>query len=155
VSEHVTDRLALEAAGAPDCEEAARVAAHLRDCALCAARAAEWRGLVQGLRELPQAGPSPALLARTRQAVEWRLAERAEREEKRAALGFLSALSWALVSVTWLVLDLLGRELTLRFGRPLGSTAAWFAAYLVAGCVMAGAAAVLLGRRAREEGRTV
>ena len=154
MSEHVTDRLALEAAAALDSEEAARVTAHLRGCTLCAARAVEWRGLAEGLRELPQARPSPALLAWTRQAVEWRLAERAERVDKRAALGFLIALSWALVSVTWLVLDLLGRELTLRLGRPLGSTATWFAAYLVAGCVMAGAAAVLLGRRAREEGRT-
>ena len=154
MSEHVTDRLAIEAAGALDSEEAAQVIAHLRECAPCAARAAEWRRLAESLRYLPQSRPAPALLAWTRQAVERRLAERAERVQKRTALGFLIALSWALVGVTWLTLDLLGREVTLRLGRPIGSPAVWFTAYVVAGCVIAGAAAVLLGRRAREEGRT-
>jgi anti-sigma factor RsiW len=155
VSEHVTDRLPLEAAGALDPDEAARVAAHLRECAACATRAAEWRALVEGLREMPPARPSPALLARTQRTIEWQLAERTERAWNRAALGFVIAFAWTLSGVAWLVLDLLGGELALRLGRPLGSTATWYAAYLVAGWVTAGAAAVLLGRRTQEEGRIV
>jgi anti-sigma factor RsiW len=155
VSEHVTDDLALEAAGALDPDEAASVAAHLGDCMLCAARAAEWRGLAAGLRGLPQARPSPTLLTRTRRYVEWQLAERSERAWNRAALGFLIAFGWMLGGVAWVVVGLLRGGLTLLFGWSLGSALTWFAVYLVAGWAMGGAAAVLLGRRAHEEGRTV
>ena len=42
-----------------------------------------------------------------------------------------------------------------RLARPMGSLAAWYGAYLVAGWLAAAAAAVLLGRRVQEEGRTV
>jgi anti-sigma factor RsiW len=155
VSAHVTDRLPLEAAGALEPDEAARVAAHLGECPACAARAAEWRALASGLRGLPAPRPSSALVARTRAAVEWQLAERSERTWNRAALGFLIAFGWTLAGVAWLVLDLLGGALALRLGRSLGSTATWYAAYLVTGWLTAGAAAVLLGRRAQEEGRIV
>jgi hypothetical protein len=85
----------------------------------------------------------------------WQLAERTERAWNRAALGFVIAFAWTLSGVAWLVLDLLGGALALRLGRSLGSTATWYAAYLVAGWVTAGAAAVLLGRRTQEEGRIV
>lgn len=155
MSEHVTDRLSLEAAGALDPDEAARVEAHLSECAACAARAAGWRALAEDLRRLPQAQPSPALVARTQRTVVWQLAERTERAWNRAALGFVIAFAWTLSGVAWLVLDLLGGALALRLGRSLGSTATWYAAYLVAGWVTAGAAAVLLGRRTQEEGRIV
>ena len=150
---HVGDRLPLEAAGALDPDEAARVAAHLRECTACAARAGEWRAIAEGLRSLPPARPSPALVGRTLRAVEWQLAEQAERTWNRAALGFLIALGWTLVGLAWLVLDLIRGTLALHLLRPLGSTAAWYAAYLVAGWLTAGAAAVLLGRRTQEEGR--
>ncbi len=155
MSEHVADSLPLAGAGALDPEEAARVAAHLRECAPCAARAAEWRDIGEALRGLPRPRLSPALLARTRHAVEWRLAQRADQALNRTVFAFLLAVSWALVAVAWFLLDLLGRELMLRLSRPLGSTALWFGAYVVAGWAMAGAATVLLGRRARDEGRTV
>jgi hypothetical protein len=46
-------------------------------------------------------------------------------------------------------------ELALRLARPIGSAAAWYAAYLLAGWVAAAAAAVMLGRRTQEEGRLV
>jgi hypothetical protein len=39
--------------------------------------------------------------------------------------------------------------------RLAGLTAAWYAAYVIAGWLTAGAAATLLGRREPEEGRTV
>jgi hypothetical protein len=152
VSEHVTDLLPLEAAGILDAEEAARVAAHLRECAHCTARAAEWRDLAEGVRAMPQARPSPALQAWTRQSVEWGLAQRADRNRKRAALCGLVVFSWLLALMAWPMLDPFGRGLTACLGRPLGSTALWFAMYLVTGWVTAGAAAALLGRRAREEG---
>jgi anti-sigma factor RsiW len=129
------------------------VAAHLRECTACAARAGEWRSLVESLRALPPARPSPALVGRTQRAVDRQLAERAERAWNRAALGFVIALAWTLVGLTWLVLDLIRGTLALHLLRPLGPTAAWYAAYLLAGWVTAGAAAVLLGRRTQEEGR--
>jgi len=153
MSGHVTDLLALAAAGALDPAEAARVEAHLSDCAACAAEAGEWRHLAEGLGRLPTPRPSRALVARTVEAVEAHLAERAERAWNRAALGFLVAFAWTLAVVAWVVLDLVTGVLALRLDRPVGLTAAWYAAYVIAGWLTAGAAAVLLGRRSHEEGR--
>jgi len=153
MSGHVTDLLALAAAGVLDPGEQARVEAHLRECPECAARAEPWRTLGDGLRGLPTSAPSPGLLARTRAAVERRQAEREEQGWNRAALGFLIVFGWTLTGVAWLLLELLVGELALRFDRPLGPTIAWFAVYLVAGWVTAAAATVLLGRRTHEEGR--
>jgi len=153
MSGHVTELLALAAAGALEPGEAARVEAHLRECASCAAGAGEWGRLAEGLSRMPAPRPSRALVARTREAVEERLAERAERAWNRAALGFLVAFAWTVAVLSWLVLDLVNGVLALRIERSVGSVAAWYAAYVVAGWMTAGAAAVLLGRRAREEGR--
>jgi anti-sigma factor RsiW len=155
MSGHVSELLALAAAGALSPEERDRVDGHLRECAACAAEAAAWRALGEELAALPAPRASRALVARTVEAVEERLAERSERAWNRAALGFLVAFAWTLAVVAWLVIDLVAGELTVRLARPVGATAAWYAAYLVAGWLSAGAAAVLLGRGAREEGRIV
>jgi predicted anti-sigma-YlaC factor YlaD len=155
MSGHVTDRLPLAAAGALDPAVAARVEAHLRDCAACATEAGEWRRLAEGLGRMQVPRPSRALVARTVAAVEERLAERAERRWNRAALGFLVGFAWTLAVVAWLLVDLVRGELALRLGSSMAPTAAWYAAYVIAGWLTAGAAAVLLGRSAREEGRTV
>ena len=154
MSAHVTELLALSAARALDPAEAARVEAHVRECAACAAEAVEWRRLVEGLGRLPAPRPSRALVARSVEAVEGRLAERAERRWNRAALGFLVGFAWTLAVVAWLLVDLVRGELALRLGSSMAPTAAWYAAYVIAGWLTAGAAAVLLGRSAREEGRT-
>ena len=155
MSGHVTDLLALAAAGALDPAETVRVEEHLAGCAECARDAEEWRRLAEGLERLPALRPSRALVARTVEAVEAQLAERAERAWNRAALGFLVAFAWTLAVVAWVVLDLVTGVLALRLDRPVGLTAAWYAAYVIAGWLTAGAAAVLLGRRSHEEGRTV
>jgi anti-sigma factor RsiW len=155
VSAHVSELLALSEARALDPAEAARVETHLRECPACAAEAAEWRRLLEGLGRLPAPRPSRALVARTLEVVEERLAERAERRWNRAALGFLVAFAWTLAVVAWLLVDLVRGQLALRLGSSMAPTAAWYAAYVVAGWLTAGAAAVLLGRGAREEGRTV
>jgi anti-sigma factor RsiW len=153
MSAHATELLPLEAAGALDATESARVAAHVAACEACAREAAAWRRVGEGLRQLPASRPSRALLARTREAVEVRLAERAERAWNRAAFAFLIAFAWTLAVLSWVVIDLLAGGLALRLDRPLGPTAAWYAAYVAAGWVAAGAAAALVGRRARGEGR--
>jgi len=153
MSAHVTELLALAAAGALGAEEAARVEEHVRECAACAAEAAEWRRLAEGLGRMPSPRPSRALVAHTAEAVEERLAERSERAWNRAALGFAVAFAWTMAVVSWLLLDLLTGELALRLDHPVGPTAAWYAAYMIAGWLTAGAAAVLLGRRRQEEGR--
>jgi anti-sigma factor RsiW len=153
VSDHVRDLLALAAAGALDPEEARRVAAHVEGCAECAAEAERWRHLARELGRLPAPKASPLLVARTVQAVEERLAERAERAWNRAALGFLVAFAWTLAVVAFLAFDLVAGGFAAWLGGPIGPTAAWYAAYLVAGWLSAGAAAVLLGRRTQEEGR--
>jgi anti-sigma factor RsiW len=153
VSAHVTDLLALAAAGALGPEEEARVEQHLRACGACAAEAAAWRSLAGELRRLPLPRPARALVARTAEAIEERLAERSERAWNRAALGFLVAFAWTLAVLSWVVVDLVNGALALGLERSVGSTAAWYAAYVVAGWMTAGAAAVLLGRRTPEEGR--
>ena len=150
---HVTDLLPLAAAGALEPGEEARVAAHLGECAACAAEAAGWRALAGELGRLPAPKPSRALVARTVEAVEERLAERAEQAWNRAALAFLVAFGWTMAVLSWVVVDLVNGALALRLERSVGSSAAWYAVYLVAGWLSAGASAVLLGRRAREEGR--
>jgi anti-sigma factor RsiW len=155
MSGHVTDRLPLSAAGALDPAEAERVEAHLRECAACASEAGAWRRLAEGLGRMPSPRPSRVLVARTVEAVEARLAERRENAWNRAALGFLVAFAWTMAVVAWVVLDLVTGELALRLDRPVGPTAAWYAAYMIAGWLTAGAAAVLLGRRRQEEGRIV
>jgi anti-sigma factor RsiW len=155
MSGHVTDLLALAAARALDPADEARVEAHLRECEACATEAARWRRLAEELGRMAAPRPSRALVARTVEAVEERLAERAERAWNRAALGFLVAFAWTLAVVAWLLVDLVRGELALRFGSAMAPTAAWYAAYVVTGWLTAGAAAVLLGRGAREEGRTV
>jgi anti-sigma factor RsiW len=155
VSVHGDDRLALRAARSLDPEEEARVEAHLRECPACAAAARSWQALADGLRELedPRPGPGPALRARTRDAVERRLAARTEQAWNRAALGFLIVFGWTLTGVAWIVLDLVLGQVAARLERPLGSTALWFAGYLAVGWVTAATAALLLGRHAPEEGR--
>jgi anti-sigma factor RsiW len=150
---HVSDLLPLAAAGALDRREQARVEEHLRGCRACAARAEAWGALGDGLRDLPAPTPSPALLARTRTAVERRRAEGQERSWNRWALGFLIVFGWTLMGLAWVLLELVVGGVASYLGRPLGPTVAWFAAYLVAGWVAAAAAAVLLGRRTQEEGR--
>ena len=153
MSGHVTELLSLAAAGVLDRAEQQRVAEHLRGCAACAAEAERWRVLGAGLRELSPPRPSAGLLARTREAVDRRKAEREERSWNRLALGFLIVFGWTLTGVAWLLLELVMGELAVRLDRPLGPTAAWFAAYLLAGWLAAAATTVLLGRRAQEEGR--
>lgn len=155
MSGHVTDLLALAAAGALDPEERARVEVHLRECPACAAEALAWGRLAEGLRAMPPPRSSRALLWRTAGAVEARLAERSERVWNRAALGVAVAFAWTTTLASWLVLDLLRGRLALELARPLGPTAAWFVAYVVAGWLAAGVAAALLGRRTQEEGRIV
>ena len=155
MSAHVTSLLALAAAGGLDASESERVAAHLRECAACAARHGEWEGLADVLRRLPPPRPSPDLLARTRAAVEVRIAERAEQIWNRAALTFLVGFAWTLAIFGWFVFDLVTGELTVRLARSMGSAGTWYAAYLLAGWLAAGGAAVLLGRRVQDEGRTV
>jgi anti-sigma factor RsiW len=153
MSAHVTRLLPLAAAGALDAPEAAQVEDHLRECAACAAEAAEWRRLGEGLARMPSPRPSRALAARTVEAIEAVLAERSERAWNRAALGFAIAFAWTMAVLSWLLLDLLTGALAARLDRPVGPTAAWYAAYVVAGWLTAGAAATLLSRRRQEEGR--
>lgn len=153
MSGHVDELLALAAAGALEPGQQQRVDAHLETCPDCAGRAEQWRGLGDGLRDLPTPTPHPGLLARARAEVERRQAELEERTWTRVALGFLIVFGWTLTGVAWLLLELLMGELAVRIDRPLGPTAFWFTVYLVVGWVAAGAATVLLGRRPHEEGR--
>lgn len=155
MSPHVREMLPLGAAGALDAREQARLEEHLAACEACGREARAWRRVAAGLADLPAPRPSRALVARTVEAVQVRFAERAERAWNRAALGFLVAFAWTLAVVAWLLVDLVRGELALRLGSAILPTAAWYAAYVITGWLTAGAAAVLLGRGAREEGRTV
>lgn len=150
---HVTELLPLAAAGALAADESARVEAHLGACEACAREAAAWRGLAARLGQLPAPRPSRSLVARTREAAEARLAERAERLWNQAALGFLIAFGWTLAVLSWFVFDLVAGGLALRLGRPVGPTFAWYAAYVAAGWLAAGASALLASRRVEEQGR--
>jgi anti-sigma factor RsiW len=155
MSDHPRELLALAAAGVLDPAEAARVETHVASCAACATEAARWRRLAEDLGRMGAPRPSRALVARTTEAVESRFAERAEQAWNRAALGFLVAFAWTLAVLAWVMLDLVAGGLARQLERPAAATAWLYGMYLVAGWLTAGATAVLLGRRAREEGRTV
>lgn len=152
MSEHVRELLPLAGAGVLAPGESERVERHLRECPACAHEAAGWRLLARELGRLPAPSPSRLLLERTLEAVEARLAERAEQAWNRAALGFLVAFAWSVTVVSWAVFDLVAGQLALPLDRPIGGPAAWYAAYVAAGWLSAAAAAVLLGRRARVQG---
>jgi hypothetical protein len=92
-------------------------------------------------------------VARTVEAVERLLAERAERAWNRAALAFLVAFGWTLAVLSWVVIDLVAGGLALGLARPVGPTAAWYAAYVMTGWLAAGVTAAVAGRRGQEEGR--
>ena len=128
MSAHVTELLALAAAGALDPAEAARVEAHLRECAACAAEA--------GGVAPPRGGARAHCPRRGRRARSWRGRSRPSRSAwpsapsgrwNRAALGFLVAFAWTLAVVAWLLVDLVTGELALRLGpldgarRPRGT----------------------------------
>ena len=155
MSPHPLELLPLHAAGTLEDEEKALVDAHLSSCAACAAEARRWGALVAGLRRLESPMVGRGLSARTREVVERRRAEREQQAWTWAGLGFLVALGWTLTAVVWLLVQLMLGMLAGHFDRPLGSTAAWFALYLLAGWAAGGAAALLLGRGAHEEGRMV
>ena len=152
MKEHPDDLLALKAARALSADQRARLDAHVQECDACRGEVEAWDDLADQIGRLPDTPPAPALVARTRAAVERWQAGREERAWNRAALGFLIVFGWTLTGVAWLLLEIAVGELAVRLDRPLGPTAAWFGAYLVSGWVMAAAAAVLLGRRASEEG---
>jgi anti-sigma factor RsiW len=155
MSKHVDDLLALDVAGVLDPDEQARVRTHLEACATCAAEAQRWGRLAGELRRLDLPTPAADLAERTLEVVQHRIAEREQQAWTRATLGVLIAFGWTLTLVTWLLVKLLLVELAGRFDQPLGPIAVWFAAYLVAGWVVGGTAALLLGRGAQEEGRMV
>ena len=130
------------------------VEAHLGECAACAARGGRPGAARRGAARAARAAAVAARSWRaTVEAVEVRFAERAERAWNRAALGFLVAFAWTLAVVAWLVIDLVAGELALRLVRPMGRRPRGTRPTSLAGWLSAGAAAVLLGRRAREEGR--
>lgn len=151
MSAHPTELLPLAAAGVLDAVDEQRLAAHLAECPACAGEAEAWRLMVQELGRLPAPRAPRDLVVRTRQAVEQQLAERADRAWNRAALGFLVGFAWTLAIVVWLALDLVTGGLAVWLARPVGSTVAWYVAYVVAGWLTGGAAAVLLGRNQKEE----
>ena len=152
MSEHVRELLPLAGAGVLAPGESERVERHLRECPACAHEAAGWRLLARELGRLPAPPPSRLLLERTLEAVEARLAERAEQAWNRAALGFLVAFAWSLTVASWGAVELLAGQVALRLDRPVGAVAGWYAIYVAAGWLSAAAAAVLLGRRTREQG---
>jgi len=152
MSAHVSELLPLAAAGALDSHEQAQVARHLGECEACAREAAAWNRLATGLSELKAPRPSHALVARTVEAVEARLAARAERAWNRAALGFLIAFAWTLALLSWVVIDLVAGGLAARLDRPVGPTLAWYAAYVAAGWLAAGVTAAVVGRAVPQEG---
>jgi anti-sigma factor RsiW len=150
MSAHPAELLALAAAGALDAADAEQVRDHVAQCPACAGELESWSSLARELASQPPPRPSPDLVVRTLRAVERQLAERQERAWNRAALGFLVAFGWMLMLIAWVALDLVSGGIAAWFARPVESTAAWYAAYLAAGWLTSGAAAVLLGRKQEE-----
>jgi anti-sigma factor RsiW len=153
INEHdrVRELLPLAAAGALDAAEEARLSAHIRLCADCAADLSRWQEIQAGLRRMPTPQAPAALVERSIALAQERFTQESDRRTERRIVALVVVFSWIFVAISWPLAQLLahGWQSLLGFGFEQG----WknFAVF-TAICWLAGAAAAILLalRRSRE-----
>ena len=151
--ERIREQMPLASAGALDASEERELSQHLAGCAECSAEFERWRELGAGLRRLPTPRAPAALVERTRVQLVAITIERKEQRSTRRTMVWLVLFAWTTVIATWPVLKLISSgaasALDLNFVRTwhvlIGIT--------IFGWVAAGAAAIFLGLRHRQERR--
>jgi predicted anti-sigma-YlaC factor YlaD len=157
MNEHliVHDLLDLAAADALDPAQVKRVEEHLKNCEICRTEFRRWNRIAGSLKQLPTPQASPKLVLRTRRLLEAHSAARREYAWNRLMIGFLLLFSWAALLLNWPVVRLLGNRLNHWLGISASLvTNAWIA-YLVTTWLVTAVVAGMLGKRSRQEGKTI
>lgn len=143
----------LAAAGALDAREQEEFAAHVAECAACAADLESWQELGSALRRLPTPHAPAELVARTQaQLTAWAL-QQSERKHNFRVMVWLILFGWTTTVAAWpvvkLVMDGAASWLDLRFVHT------WYGLLGFTGLswISAGIAAAVLGLRHRQERR--
>ena len=142
--DQIRDLLALAAAQVLDGAEQARVEAHVRECAECAAELASMRGIAGALGNLPAPQPSLGLAARTRLRVASEMAARAERRRHHLVTTLLSCFGWAVMLLTLLAGRYFADDLSRLFHLSYAQFAIGFIGYTLLASLASAAFAGLI-----------
>jgi anti-sigma factor RsiW len=151
--ERIREQMSLAAAGALDASEERELTQHLASCAECSAEFERWRELGAGLRRLPTPQAPAAMVERTRAALVSITVQRREQRSTRRTMVWLVLFAWTTVLATWPVLRLISSDAATRLDMSFVKTLGVLIGITVFGWVAAGAAAVFLGLRHRQERR--
>jgi anti-sigma factor RsiW len=151
--EQIREQMALASAGALDASEERELSMHLASCAECSAEFESWRELGAGLRRLPTPQAPAALVERTRAALVAVTIERREQRSSRRTMVWLVLFAWTTVLATWPVLRLVSSDVATRLDFSFVQTWRVLIGITIFGWVAAGAAAIFLGLRHRQERR--
>jgi len=154
-SEHarIREQMPLATAGALDACEERELTRHLAGCAECSAEFERWRELGAGLRRLPTPQAPAALVERTRAQLVAITIERSEQRSTRRTMAWLVLFAWTTVLATWPVLKLISSGAASALDLSFVRTWHVLIGITIFGWVAAGAAAVFLGLRQRQERR--
>ena len=139
--------LALAAARALDGAERAKVEAHVRECAGCAAELSSMRGIAAALGNLPAPQPSFGLTARTRLRVAAEVAANARRRHYRLLITFLTCFGWIITLLTLLAGRYFADHLAYLFHLSFAQFAIGFIGYTLFASLASAAFAGLIGPR--------
>ena len=145
--DQIRDLLALAAAQVLDGAEQARVEAHVRECAECAAELASMRGIAGALGNLPAPQPSLGLAARTRLRVAAEMAARTKRRQYHLLITLLICFGWIITLLTLLAGRYFADDLAYFFNLSFAQFAIGFIGYTLLASVASAAFAGLIGPR--------
>ncbi len=151
--ERIRQQMSLAAASALDASEERELTRHLASCAECSAEFERWRELGAGLRRLPTPQAPTALVERTRMQLVAITLERKEQRSSWRTMVWLVLFAWTTMLATWPVLRLISSDAATRLDLSFVKTLYVLIGITVFGWVAAGAAAVFLGLRRRQERR--
>lgn len=139
--------LALASAHALDGAEQAKVEAHVRECAGCAAELASMRGIAAALGSLPAVQPSLGLAARTRLRVAAEVAANARRRHYHLLITLLICFAWIITLLTLLAGRYFADDLAYLFHLSFAQFAIGFIGYTLFASLASAAFAGLIGPR--------
>jgi anti-sigma factor RsiW len=139
--------LTLAAARSLDGAEQARVEAHIRECADCAAELASMQRIAAVLRSLPAPQPSLGLAARTRLRVAAEMAARTKRRQYHLLITLLICFGWIITLLTLLAGRYFADDLAYFFNLSFAQFAIGFIGYTLLASVASAAFAGLIGPR--------
>lgn len=151
--ERIREQMSLASAGALDASEERELSQHLASCAECRAEFEQWRELGAGLRRLPTPQAPAAMVERTRVALVTLTVERREQRSSRRTMVWLVLFAWTTMIATWPVLKLISSGAASTLDLDFVRTWHVLVVITILGWVAAGAAAVFLGLRHRQERR--